>query len=67
MTASDDSTEYMLNPFYKYHEPSDYSLFYAVLFLCFFFGLFLLVVNLYFCCFSQYKGYWTNSYTGLYV
>lgn len=66
MTASDDSLEYTKNPFYQYHEPSDYSVFYATLFICFFIALLLLILNVYFCCFSEHKNYWTDSYEGNY-
>lgn len=66
MTASDESLDYTYNPFYKYHEPSDYSIFYATLFISFLIALFLFVINVYFCCFSEHKHYWTDSYQGEY-
>lgn len=60
----DDKTEFMSNPYYDQHEPSNYQTFYVTLGLCTVFAFALLVVNLFLCCFSKHRHYWRNSETG---
>lgn len=64
MSTLEADTRFKLNPFYALHEPSDYSFFYITLAFCFGLSLFLLIINVYFCCFSEHQHYWTDSYTG---
>ncbi|XP_065218263.1 uncharacterized protein wrm1 [Planococcus citri] len=66
MSTLDADLRYKDNPLYEFHEPSDYSVFYITLAFCSALALFLLVVNVYFCCFSEHKNYWVNTYTGNY-
>lgn len=60
----DDKTEFMKNPLYDQHEPSDYRPFYATLSVCTVLAIVLLVLNLFFCCFSKHRHYWRSSETG---
>lgn len=60
----DDKTEFMTNPYYDQHEPSNYQTFYVTLAVCTLFAFALLVVNLFLCCFSKHRHYWRNSETG---
>lgn len=60
----DDKTEFMTNPFYNQHEPSNYQTFYVTLGVCTVFAFALLVVNLFLCCFSKHRHYWRDSETG---
>lgn len=60
----DDKTEFMRNPFYEPHEPSDYQAFYVTLGVCTIFAFVLFVLNIFFCCFSKHRHYWRKSETG---
>ncbi|XP_060840904.1 uncharacterized protein LOC132921737 [Rhopalosiphum padi] len=60
----DDKTEFMTNPFYDQHEPSNYQSFYITLGVCTVFAFALLIFNLFLCCFSKHRHYWRNSETG---
>ncbi|XP_050421910.1 uncharacterized protein LOC126834198 [Adelges cooleyi] len=60
----DDPNEFTKNPFYKFHEPSDYKAFYVTLALCTVLAVVIVVLNVFFCCFSKHRHYWRNSETG---
>lgn len=62
--VNDERDLYLRNPFFTKHEPGDFTPFYTAIGICTVIGAALILLNVFFCCCSRHRDYWTDSNTG---
>uniref|UniRef100_A0A2M4AQQ3 Uncharacterized protein n=1 Tax=Anopheles triannulatus TaxID=58253 RepID=A0A2M4AQQ3_9DIPT len=64
MSTIEERTAYLDNPYFKGHIYGNFNPFYVTIAVCTFFGVFIILLNVFCCCCSKYKSYWQDRNTG---